>query len=429
MADFLQGNNSELAIGIDLTDEYSQISYVMLNSNNAETLVSNSYDGNLLIPTALFKRSEVNQWFAGREAVRNKDEDGFFIENLVSLARNGENVEIGDEVFAPHALLALFIKRVISMINIVAPINRIVSFMITVPLLDQIMVNVLNKAVASLGLKNCTISYQSHMESFYYYMIYQSGELWSRDVLLLHADGERLKTFRMENNKNTTPVVVFIEENDFPVADLNTTQTESDLGKLNDIDLTVANYAQKLVRDRIFSSIYLIGDSFKGDWYKETQRIICRKARVFQGNNLFSKGAAFAAKNKVNPTIVSDGHVFLGDDKLKSNVGMNVLRRGENSYFALLDAGVNWFEAGKECDLILNDENKLSFVITPLTGKTPVIDQVILEGLPQRPSKTSRVHLSIKMENQNRLAVNIKDLGFGELFPSSGLEWNEVISV
>ncbi|MCQ2524682.1 MAG: DUF5716 family protein [Lachnospiraceae bacterium] len=429
LQNFLQPNNSEMAIGLDLCDDYSQISYVMLNSNNAETLISNGAEGNLLIPTALFKRSEVNQWFAGREAVRNKDEEGYFIENLVSLAKEGENVEIGDEVFAPHALLALYIKRILSLVNVVAPVHKIVSFMITVPVLDQKMVNALNKAVSSLGLKTNNISFQSHMESFYYYMLYQSPDLWKRDVLLLHADGECLKSYRMETNKNTTPVVVFIEENVFPVKDLHLTQSEIGQMRLSDIDSAVSNYAEKLVSERIFSAIYLIGDSFKGDWYKETQKIICRKARVFQGNNLFSKGAAFSAKNKVNPTVVSDGHVFLGDDKLKSNVGMNVLRQGENSYLALLDAGVNWYEAGKECDLILNDDNRLSFVVTPLTGKNPVIDQIILDGLPTRPNKTTRVHVSMRMEDQNHLAINIQDLGFGELFPATDLEWNEVISV
>lgn len=422
-------NNGEIAVGIDLTDKYTQLSYSFIEGDNVETLSTTVGTQNYMIPTALFKRGEVNQWFAGKDAVSHKDDEGYFVDNLLSIALEGVDVTIGEETFKAHALLALFIKRTLSLINTVSNINKISSLMITVNELNNDMVEALNRAVASLGLKNATVSYQSHMESFYYYMIYQPADLWKQDVLVLHADGITLKTYRMECNKNTTPVVAFIDEREYPIPEMELVDGKVDPAKASTADLSLYNFSTRVMVDRNFSAVYLIGDTFKEQWYERTSKELLRRARVFQGNNLFSKGAACAAKNKIASTVLSEGYVFLGNDKLKSNIGMNVTKRGENTYLALLDAGINWFEAVKEYDLILNQGNRISFVITPLTGRNPKVVDITLDDFPKRPPKTSRVHLSLRMTSERQLSVNIKDLGFGELFPASDTQWDEVIDV
>lgn len=62
-------------------------------------------------------------------------------------------------------------------------------------------------------------------------------------------------------------------------------------------------------------------------------------------------------------------HVFLGRDMLKANIGMNVIRQGKETYYALMDAGENWYELHKECDFLLTREREMEFVITPLNGR------------------------------------------------------------
>ena len=416
-----QKKNVEYAVGLDLTDSFSQISIGEVDSDTVETLASNAATG-YMIPTALFKRSEVNQWFAGNEAIKYKDSEGVFIDRLVTRASNDEEVEVAGEKIKISALLALFMKRVLAMVNIVTPLNNIASLMITVDVLNHEMVKVLSEAIASMGLKTKNIFFESHMESFFYFLLYQPKDLWNKDVLLVDANGEYLKSMRLECNKNTTPVVAFIDS------------LESDVFKCKDADVklpgdALISFSEESLKGRAASSIYLIGDIFKGAWCQDAINSLCRKGRVFQGNNLFSKGACYGAKNKINPTMMSSGYVFLGNDKLKSNIGMNVSRRGENSYLAILDGGVNWFDAKKECDFILNQGNRVSFVITPLTGKNPKLVDITLENLPKRPPKTTRLHLSVKMQSESKMKVTIKDLGFGELFPGSEIEWNEVISV
>ena len=122
-------------------------------------------------------------------------------------------------------------------------------------------------------------------------------------------------------------------------------------------------------------------------------------------------------------------YVFLGLDKLKANVGMHVLRKGKESYFAIMDAGTNWFETKKEFDLILEDGDGISFLFTPLDQKVPKEVNMILEGLKARPGWTTRLRVTAEMISEQQLRLMVKDMGFGELFPASGGEWNKVFEI
>ncbi len=414
--------NIEYVVGLDITDSFAQVSVGNTESEEVETVATTPGGTSLLIPTVLFKRSEVNQWFAGNEAVRYKDREGYYVDRLISKARAGEDVKVGEESFRPSALLALFMKRTLALVNNVTPLQNVSCFMITVDVLDKQLVLMLSEAVSSLGLKTKEIYFQSHMESFYNYVLFQPHELWNRDVLLYDSTGEHLKAFRMECNKNTTPIVAFIDSEE------NTKITGETYEKPEAADL-FADFVSFTTEGHMYSSAYLVGDEFKNEWCREGVNLLCKKGRVFQGNNLFSKGAAYAARNRMNPTAISTGHAFLGNDKLKANVGINALERGEKSYLPLLDGGINWFDGEKECDIILNQGNKLTFLITPLTGKNPQMVDITLGDLPKRPPRTTRLHIKVKMVSESKLKVTIKDMGFGELFPAANIEWNEVISV
>ena len=423
-------NTDEFAVGFDLTDAYSQVSFCRMDDDKADTMSVVPGGASYLIPTALFKRREVNQWFAGVDALKNRDTDGYYVDRLLEKALAGEEIQVGEESFRPSALIALFMKRTLSLLSMNVPLNRIASLMITVSSLDDKMVEVLTEVVGSLGLKTSNVFFQTHMESFYYYTIYQPTELWNRNVLLLDFSEEHLKSLRMECNNNTTPIVAFIDPGSylsFKTGDIQNLIINSDEARYADHELM--RLLDEICEGRMFSSIYFIGDNFRQEIFGETVRAMCKRGRVFEGNNLFSKGAAFSAKDKLHKTLLSESHVFLGNDKLKANVGLNILNRGEPGYLALLDAGVNWFEATGSCEVILDKGNKISFVITPLTGKNPEIVDITLSDLPKRPPRTSRLKVDVSMLSEMRMQVTVKDLGFGELFKASNIEWKEVINL
>ena len=132
---------------------------------------------------------------------------------------------------------------------------------------------------------------------------------------------------------------------------------------------------------------------------------------------------------RISPSDEGRKHVYLGEDKLKSNIGMKVLRRGEDSYYAIMDAGINWYEATADFEVILESGNLIDFIITPLTGGMITDRPIMLEGLPERPRNATRLKIHVEMSAVDKAEVTIEDLGFGEFFTSSGKGWTQTFSV
>jgi hypothetical protein len=108
---------------------------------------------------------------------------------------------------------------------------------------------------------------------------------------------------------------------------------------------------------------------------------------------------------------------------------MRVRRRGEDSYYSIMDAGKNWYETTADFEVILDAGNVLEFVIIPLTGEELKDRRIVLEGLPERPERTTRLRIHMEMAAVNQAVVTTEDMGFGELYPSSGKGWTHSISV
>lgn len=428
-------HNGSVLVGYDLNNDFSQISYCIYgdDSGEVETVATVIGTKQYNIPMVLCKLNGSGKWLYGKDALNSAKEEGaFLVSGLMELARRGKTVTIEEEEFDPVALLALFIKRSLSLLSFITTPENIGAVMFTVDKLDDRMVEVLAKATANLNLKTTRIYFQSHTESFYYFILHQPEELWSYQVLACEHDGKRLKTYRMERNKKTTPIVVLIEEQTYDTLKLpdeaDEDEIKTSLYKL--ADEKFLDILNKQCDERIVSCAYLLGDGFRNDWAKESLRFLCRNRRAFQGNNLFSKGACFGALERIEPSETGKEHIFLGADKLKSNVGMTVLKRGKESYYALLDAGENWYEVHKECEFLLSgEENTISFIITPLTGKRAEIQEIILEGAQVREGAFGRYEMKISMSSAECVELTITDLGFGELFPAAGKVWRKQFEV
>ncbi len=425
-------HTGSVLVGYDLGDDYSQISYCLYGKEDVDTVAAVAGTKQYNIPTMLCKRAGVNQWFYGRDAVKNADEEGMFpVGRLVSLARGGDMIELDGESYDPVALLTLFLRRSMSIMSFVATADKIDAIMFTVDEPDDRMVEVLSRAAANLGLKTNRICFQSHTESFYYFMLHQPPELWMYQVLACEYAGRRLRTWRMECNKRTTPIVVLIGEQDYEMPELSGGAEEEQAGQevYRQADRTFLGILRKLCEGRIVSSAYLLGDGFKSEWNKESLQFLCHNRRVFQGNNLFSKGACYGLQEKFAPSETGKKYVFLGRDKLKANIGMNVLRQGKESYYALLDAGENWYEAAKECEFLLAEDRELTFVITPLNGKDIERKSMRLAGQEADGAPYTRYRLEMSMSGPETVRAVVTDLGFGEFFPASGQVWEECLEL
>lgn len=425
-------HSDKIVIGYELGENISQISYCYMNKSEPETLSYVTGEEQFNIPTVLCKRYGVGQWFYGRDALKHAElKEGVLVENLLQLARKGDKVSVEDTEYDPIALMTLFVKRSLNMLTQITTWDQVSALMFTCDELDGRMIDILTQTVAGLGLKNIKVVFQSNRESFYYYMLYQPQTLWNHQVLLCDYRDTCLKIFRLECNKRTTPTVVYIESQEYPLFMVEEFPKDELIRKntMAEKDRKFLDIVTPYCEGNIISSVYLIGDGFKEEWMSESLKYLCKGRRVFGGNNLYSKGACLGMKEKLCESEMGKAHVFLGEDKLKANLGMNVLRRGVDSYFALLDAGQNWYDARKECEFLLETGDSFEMRVTPLNGRDISIVQIMLDDLPSRPDKTTRIHMTIYMKDVSTVVVHMEDMGFGDLFPSSGKTWQEEFNV
>ncbi len=416
-------NSHKVIVGYDLDDACSQISYCYGKEEQPQTMSVIAGEELYNIPTVLCKRKNVNQWYYGKEAIKYAEEEGAeLIDHLVSRALKGTPVVIEETEFHPTALLTLFVKRSLGMLSLIASAEQIGALMITCRNLTSEMIEILNTVVAGLGLKTEYIRFQSYVESIYYYVLHQPEELWKNQVAVFDYSGQDMFLYRLECNRRTTPVVTFIhaEENKAKVFAA---------GGPEEKDEELLETARQLCSEYPVTTSYLIGEGFQEEWMQESVKFLCKNKRLFKGNNLYSKGACYAMREKLSISEIGKQYVFLGEEKLKANVGMQVLRQGELSYYALLDAGLNWYEAEKEFEFILESGNSFDLTITPLDGKAIRTETVFLDGFPKRPKAVSKLRMKLFMTDADRIQITVKDLGFGDFFPPSKYIWTQAIPI
>lgn len=437
------GTGDKIIIGYDLGNVFSQISYAYLSQDSeVETLSCVAGQEYYNIPTMLCKRRGMAQWLFGREAWRfaqDNPEEAIVVDNLVELAVAGEQVLIDEESYEPVALLTLFVKRSLGLLSMVSAPERIVAMMITSRELDGRLIEVLNQTVTGLGLGYTRVYYQSYAESFYDYMLYQPRELWLYQTVLLDYRDDGIYGMRMECNKRTTPIVAYVHQRLYPftgepcLPDISSLDSD----RIKQLDQELLQVVSQECEDRVVSSVYLIGESFAEEWMSQSLRYLCKGRRVFQGVNLYSKGAVYCLIDKHFGSKAGKEYVFLGGDKLKYNIGMDVLRQGEESYYALLDAGENWYESAYSCEFYVWSGQPVPLIITPLIAGGVTRLPLTLAELSQGGEGAGRegygicelvrIRMNLHLEGERLLCVELEDLGFGEIRPATGRIWRQKI--
>ena len=78
---------------------------------------------------------------------------------------------------------------------------------------------------------------------------------------------------------------------------------------------------------------------------------------------------------------------------------------------------------------MLVKNNTISLTISPIDGSKTRVANISLEGLNVRGNKTNRIGLKFFMSDPQAVWIEIKDKGFGEIFPSSGKIWKECLPI
>lgn len=414
---------AEYVIGFDLNDLVSQISFTQINTGFLKSVNSDNNDERLGIPTVLCKRNGVNQWYFGKEAeTLAKRGDGTLVGKLISFAKAGARLEIEGEAYDPVDLLILFVKRSLNILTSYINPNDVLKLVFTVEILDDKMIDILEKIVATVSIPRDRIVFQTYDESVYYYTIHQPKDLWKNNVIIFDYSNEFLKSYEFHLNPMTTPVVGFVDFVKYTHFMLPKDMMEGEVSREKEsrLDELFLQTVHDGFSGRAIGTVYLIGDGFDGDWFDKSKNYLCMGRKVYKGTNLYSKGACYCAEDKVTASELNKTHLFLGPDKLKGNTGLNMRVGGKDQYVVLVDAGETWYESDTTMEFILEDAKSVDIIVTPLDGAKRRIEEISLAGLPERPKRATRLRLEATFSSDTEMHVKVTDLGLGEFYLPSG---------
>lgn len=432
---------NRVVVGFDLGNDFSQISYCRQNQSMPDTVSLVMGEEQYNIPTLLCRRYDAEgdaAWLIGREAQNAAAEgQGTLVRDLLLMAENNASVSVrtgadsvnGEEVSAEY-LLRMFVRKALAVLSAYVVTEDIAAVAFAMKDMNTDVMKILRDIPKQIGKRKMEVYFLSYEDCFFQYIIHQPQEMWIHDVLLYDYRSDGIKSYLLSMNRKTNPVACFIDTAQYPqmmIPDLSDRNETSKGAFFRELDAGLLEIVRKNCDQRVITSVFLLGDSFSRDWCRESLKYMCRGRRVFQGNNLFSKGACYGARERVYPSTLSASYVYLSENKLRANIGMTCDRGQTEVYYPILDAGTNWYEAQSTFDVMLVKNNSITLNITPVDGRKTRVARISLEGLKVRGNKTNRVELRFYMEDANAVQIEILDKGFGEFFPSTGQVWKECL--
>lgn len=417
------------AMGIDISSDYTQISYVCKGENEPKSLSVKPGEDKYLIPTIMYKIKNVNDWCIGDDARHRSyenDDESYIVRDLLARVESKEAMYLDDVKYTGVDLLKIYLEELLKLTERLEKLGKPDYITVTARKADKTFMKAVYKALEILGFEENRISAISHTESFIYYTLGQKKDIWVNDVALFDFNNEHFSYKKLSIARNKIPNIVTVKEMDYSdEIDMSYLDSERDKRSADEKFLSIIN---REFYKQIISSVFLTGEGFYSDFAENSLVELCSKRRVFKGHNLYVKGACIAAMEK-NLTKTADDYIFQCEGRTKVTIGLMIKHNGRNTAVVLSKAGTNWYEAGAKAEGILDETKSIQLVLSsPYDGCTKNV-RIDLSSLPDRPNKTTRIGISLAYINENKCEIAVNDLGFGEFYKATGIVVKETFVI
>lgn len=374
---------NSLILGMDLCNEYSQVCFYDIKMQKTEPV---PFDKNDMV----FK-------------------------NPVPLGTIFENVNEGLPVQMNE--LSNLVGHLIDNSRKFRKTSEIDKVYVTVDDFNITLLDALKTAFSMNGLGQDKVTFISHEECYAYYAFSMKKELWNGGVLLLDYSEKGVDAIELADVKIKNNDIIVEEQQLFD--DPRLIQAASGDRKLEEVDSILESIARQVLNGKVISSIYLTGNGFNTDKLPPMfLKCICNRHRVFAGQNLFVKGACFAAYEVTYGTKFANT-VFACKNRITTGIEIGILERGRNKILRVVKPGINWYEAGKTLEFIVDDCNEIRINMIPVAKKENYEEVISLSEFPCRENKTTKIQIKFEFTADDRCLVTVKDKGFGEIARSS----------
>ena len=452
-------NNDHYMIGLDLGNDSSGIAFFNLADNAPESIDLSGGYGKQSMPTVVQYIPATKEWVFGEYAVLNQGE-GVTYANLI--ARLG----LFEEKTA--SILALFIKEMLGNVRNINPRAKIVGIVASIPAYFSAEAKKeLTHSFDLAGYGDKLLALVPDRECVLAHSFYTDTE--SRNVLLLDFGASQVRGGVYKKDGTTVHALSSIFTNDVCMSKINNDVVDFFADFLQDknpmltafahqhrdvlfqknvltkplkfyfnfthppVQATVTNaqvqkflqpyqeYFGKFLEDTLQKStqpisiedvdhVLCVGGGFEMLWARDAVSKMFDNVQFYKNPKMIScEGAAIIAAGLLG---LPSCKPFAIEDLHPINYDFGLL--DDKNFLPLLERGSFWWQEHPPKLILVNravdGDLALNF------GK----HMVLLKGLPKRPKGTTRLQMSVAFSSINKAIITIQDIGFGDLFPSSG---------
>lgn len=417
----------KLMVGMDLCDETTQLS--CCGPENEEAVPVGRLTGRgreYECPTVLSFHPKKKEWLFGTDAIVEAEKGNVILfRHMIQQISQKREVTAGDmTITGVDALTRFFVKR-LSCLKEYYPNETILKLVVTVRDDNDNLKKAITEAMAQIGIEQDRLVVQPHRQSYMYYALCQKRELWMNDVGLFEFGREGLFYSQIHIERRNAPYIAGVKQKDLSDT-LNWDMMEHDSSFR--IDYAFINLANTQLHKQMVTTIYVSGEGFAGEWADEALKQLCAGRRVFRGNNLFTKGACYAAREFAGQGPMSD-FLFLDEEMIYNNISVKVYHDAEMQELMLAKAGTPWKDIDVSVDIIPDDEEEIQLTIQNVMRHETKVHLLSLEGFEGRENKMTRFTIRLRFADKSHCIVTLKDNGFGEFCPSSNRIWERYLSL
>lgn len=290
----------------------------------------------------------------------------------------------------------------------------------------------ISEAMKLLGYEKDDWAVLSHEESYAYYAFNQRKELYINGVMLLDYKTDGLHTHYMTIMKKNGLEIIPQESHLYDSTEIiEAAEKKRTLEEIKDTLIACVNESFK---DKIMSAVYLTGPGFEnGQLPKELTHVICARKKAFAGQNIFVKGACYCAYQmygRESKEQKKDSQRILAcHNRITTGIEFDILERGEMKRFRLVKPGLNWYEAGRSVEFIIEDIRKIPVFLRLCDGSGDYEEVIDISEIPYRDGKMTRIRLDIIFNSDSSCKITVTDLGFGSFVKASGVVIEKEISI
>lgn len=432
-------SDTQLYLGLDLSPEYTQLSYYNMDTREPESVYHKEAKDTYMLPNIMFYSAyhkkaddvqsgsfrfiDLSGWCAGAKASAYQfEKNGIVIDRIYQRTLRGERVDVGGRSYAAAELLvkllALHIKQFTDDIGDFV----IKKLTVTVADTDAKLIQAVRSLGTALKLGREQFNIVSHLDSGLCYIFAQPEPLRNNSVGLFDFGRDGLDFYRIDLTRKY-PLIVSTQHTGY-----HDRLSMKALGRnFEDMDEVFTDIVHETMSQVYISSVFLTGVGFADSWMKQSAAALCQGRRVFVGQNIYTKGACYRSLGGVY-TESLDRYFIDTEQTVKSNIGINLMDE-KNTFWSIAQGGREWFNTRGRGELFLDDTRRIHIVYQDILTEDKFTETVEIHGLPARPRKTTKLSVEVEYYAADKGAIIIRDLGFGSLYPTTNRIYRKEFSI